>query len=183
VAAARAGGAGDGSGVGGGGSGSLLIKERMVDALLREEMEKYAVYWTAEHVRVHGFPLPDMKTCPLKQFWIVHRESMPVLCFLAHTTLSIRPSSADCERLFSTAGFVYDERRQCLDEVRLDDLLVIKGNWDAKYLEFTNEEQEAKKAARLHHNKAISAAMKEAHAAKAKKRKASVQSKLFVGAR
>jgi len=45
-----------------------LIKEGMVDALLREEMEKYAVYWTAQHVHVHGFPLPDMKSCPSSSF-------------------------------------------------------------------------------------------------------------------
>jgi len=188
------GGGGSGSGVGGSGGGGaggvgggvlrpLVMKEEWVSTLLLEEMEKYARLWADAHLRVHGLPLPKEDMCPLKLFWALHRESMPVLCFLAHTTLSIRPSSADCERLFSTAGFVYDERRQCLDEVRLDDLLVIKGNWDAKYLEFAKEEQEAKKAARLDHNKAISAAMKEAHAAKVKKKKASVQSKLFVGAR
>jgi hypothetical protein len=85
-----AGGVGHGSGVGSGGSRPLLIKEEMVNALLKEETEKYAVYWTAECVRIHGFPLPAMKNCPLKQFWIMHRETMPVLCFLAHLVLSIR---------------------------------------------------------------------------------------------
>ncbi len=60
--------------------------------------------------------------------------------------------------------------------MRLDDLLIIKGNWNAKYLKFTKEEQDQKKAARAAHNKAISAAMKEAHAAK--KGKAKRQTKL-----
>jgi hypothetical protein len=173
--------AGDGSRVGGGRSASLLIKEGMVDALLREEMEKYAVYWTAEHVRVHGFPLPGMKNCPLKQFWIVHRETMPVLCFLAHLTLSIRPSSADVERLFSTAGFVFSDRRQSMNDVRFDDLMIIKANWENKYLEFTKEEQEAKKAKREAHNKAISAAMKQSHAAKKAGQKKLAQKTLLGG--
>lgn len=163
------GGSGAGRSAGGawaGGSGSLLIKEGMVDALLRQEMEKYAVYWTAERVRVHGFPLPDMKNCPLEQFWILHRETMPVLCLLAHMILSIRPSSADVERLFSTAGFVFSERRQCMDSVRFDDLMVIKGNWENKYLAFTKEEQEEKKAKREAHSRAISAAKQAANAIK-----------------
>ena len=161
-----AGGVGNGSGVGGGGSGSLLIKEEMVHALLKEETEKYAVYWTAERVQIHGFPLPDMENCPLKQFWMMHRETMPVLSFLAHLILSIRPSSADVERLFSVSGFVFTHLRQSLDDVRFDDLMIIKGNWDNTFLELSKEEQDSKKARGVAKNKAISAALKEVHAAK-----------------
>lgn len=173
------GGGGAGSAGGGGGSRLLVITEAMVPTLLREEMEKYAAYWTLERARVHGLPLPDTSMCPLKQFWAVHRESMPVLSFLAHTTLNIRPSSADCERLFSKAGFVFSERRQCMDAVRLDDMLTIQGNWNKKYLKFTVEEQNQKAADRLAHNKAISDALKASYAGKqAAKKSKKVQMKL-----
>ena len=55
---------------------------------------------------------------------------------------------------------------------------MIKGNWNAKYLQFTKEERDQKKAARAAHSKAISVAMQEAHAANAKKGKATRQTTL-----
>lgn len=53
-----------------------------------------------------------------------------------------------------------------MDDVRSDGLMLIKGNWDNIFLEFSKEEQDAKKARGVARNKVIGAAMKEAHAAK-----------------
>lgn len=168
------GGGGGGGGAGGGGvAGALVITEGIVDQLLVEEAAKYAVLWTPEHLAVHGFALPDEDSqkkvlCPLADFWALKRESMPVMSFLAHITLSLPPSSADVERLFSTAGFVFSERRQCLKPERFDNMMIVQGNWQDKYLKFTDEEKEKKLAARLAHNAAVSKGKKAAHAAKKK---------------
>jgi hypothetical protein len=53
-----------------------------------------------------------------------------------------------------------------MDDVRFDDLMIIKGNWENTFLEFSKEEEDAKKARSVAKNKAISAAMKETYAAK-----------------
>lgn len=90
-------------------------------------------------------------------FWglMKNRESMPVLCFLAHVILSLQPSSTDTEHLFSDSSLTLSERRQSLDAQRLDDLVVVKENWDDFHLKFTNEEEENKRKMRVDHNKNI----------------------------
>ena len=157
----------------------LCITKEVVTQLLKEDLVAYGHLWKPEYIAAHGLPL-DEEECPIKSFWglMKNRESMPVLCFLAHVILSLPPSSADTERIFSDSGFTFGERRQCLDAQRLDDLMVVKGNWDDIHLKFTKEEEEKKRKKRVEHNNNIGKGVKEAHAVKVQQKKM-VQKKIY----
>ena len=161
---AGAGGSGS-SGSGGSGGGMVVVTAAMVKELVERELAEYRAMWSQDFFQKNPWVL-EFDACPLKGFWAQRRESMPVLCFLAHLVMSLVPSAADTERLFSKSGFTMSERRTCLDPQRMDDMMIVQGNWDDVFLEFTEEEKEEKKAKREAHSKAISVAKKAAHAAK-----------------
>jgi hypothetical protein len=151
---------------GGGAFTKAAITPAVVKRLLAEEMAKYAVFWSEERARVYGSIVLADNLCPLEKFWATKRDSMPVLCFLAHMCLSIPPSSADAERSFSFSGFTYNKYRQQLDPQRLNEMMIVNWNWDMKYLDITKEEKEHKAAARAAHKAAIAAGVAASHALK-----------------
>lgn len=152
----------------------LEITREMVVQLLKEEVVKYGALWSEDHIKVHGFALTDDK-CPLKSFWALKRDSMPVLCFLAHLMLSIPPSAADTERFFSKSGYTFSDRRLCLDAQRLDDMMIVQGNWNEMFLAKSEKEKEDEKKKQAEANAKRAEGMKEYHA---NKKKAKLQTKL-----
>jgi len=158
----RAVGVGEGGGVGEG-RPKQYITEIVATQLFKEDLVAYGQFWKPECIAVHGLPM-EKEECPLVSFWglMKNRESMPVLCFLAHVILSLQPSSADTEHLFSDSSLTLSERRQSLDAQRLDDLVVVKENWDYFHLKFTKEKEENKRKMRVDHNKNIGKGMKKA---------------------
>jgi hypothetical protein len=59
-------------------------------------------------------------------FWIANRTIYPILARVARNIHCIPATSAAAERQFSSAGFVLNERRTCLDPEQLDNILCIR---------------------------------------------------------
>jgi hypothetical protein len=69
---------------------------------------------------MRGLPVVEEMTYLSCRSGLKRRERILVVCFLAHVILSLLPSSADTERLFSDGGFTLSERCQHSDAQRLD---------------------------------------------------------------
>lgn len=59
-------------------------------------------------------------------FWKANRTIYPILARVARKIHCIPATSAAVERQFSSAGFVLNERRTCLDPEQLDNILCIR---------------------------------------------------------
>ena len=73
-------------------------------------------------------PLLHYHTGNACTWWAENRARFPTLSKLALQYLSPPPTSVPSERLFSTAGDIYDEKRNKLDPERAETLLFIKNN-------------------------------------------------------
>jgi hypothetical protein len=78
------------------------------------EMEKY---WAEKRL--------DRTSCPFN-WWKLNRQEFPVLSVLAQKYLSAPPTSVSSERLFSSAGLVYSDRRKALKPAKAEQLLFCK---------------------------------------------------------
>lgn len=72
-------------------------------------------------------PHLDRKKDPL-EFWKLQKNTLPLLSKLASKYLSIPATSVPCERLFSKAAIITNERRNRLSPKKLDELLFISEN-------------------------------------------------------
>ncbi len=61
-------------------------------------------------------------------YWRMKRDAYPILANLARKFLSCPPTSVPSERLFSSAGNIYSDRRSHLDTRRAEKLLFLKYN-------------------------------------------------------
>lgn len=64
----------------------------------------------------------------LMQWWHCNQRTLPQLAALARTVLCIPATSASSERNFSATGYVMNERRTCLKQESLDNLLFLHKN-------------------------------------------------------
>lgn len=62
------------------------------------------------------------------EFWKLQKNALPLLSKLASKYLSIPATSVPCERLFSKAAIITNERRNRLSPKKLDELLFISEN-------------------------------------------------------
>ncbi|CAH0717193.1 unnamed protein product, partial [Brenthis ino] len=72
-------------------------------------------------------PIIDRSECPLK-WWKIHRESYPNLYKVAVQKLNAMASSVPCERVFSAAGNMLNERRTRLGIRKLQQLVFLNQN-------------------------------------------------------
>lgn len=72
-------------------------------------------------------PHLDRKKDPL-EFWKLQENTLPFLSKLASKYLSVPATSVPCERLFSKAAIITNERRNRLSPKKLDELLFISDN-------------------------------------------------------
>ena len=73
-------------------------------------------------------PLIDVRKGNPYKWWHNNMSQYPILAHLARKYLSAPPTSVTSERLFSTAGEIYEERRNRLSPDHADTLLFIKHN-------------------------------------------------------
>lgn len=74
-------------------------------------------------------------------WWQQKVTKYPVLSKLAVLLLSVPASTAEVERLFSTAGFIVDELRTALGQHRVNKIVTLKRNWSDRLLQLTAEQQ------------------------------------------
>ncbi len=73
-------------------------------------------------------PLIDVRKGNTYKWWFQNKSRYPLLARLAMKYLSAPPTSVSSERLFSTVGEIYDERRNRLNPEHADTLIFIKNN-------------------------------------------------------
>ena len=80
------------------------------------------IYFSEPLIEFHGGELS-------LNWWATNKFRFPVLAKLARRYLSASPTSVPSERLFSTAGDIYDEKRNRLSPEHAEVLMFIKSNF------------------------------------------------------
>uniref|UniRef100_A0A1X7TD13 HAT C-terminal dimerisation domain-containing protein n=1 Tax=Amphimedon queenslandica TaxID=400682 RepID=A0A1X7TD13_AMPQE len=85
---------------------------------------------TAAIERYLAEPLLPFSSGVCYSWWKDNRKRFPHLATLAMKYLSALPTSVPSERLFSSAGDIYTQKRNRLSPDKAEQLLFVKGNFD-----------------------------------------------------
>ncbi|KAK3912232.1 E3 SUMO-protein ligase ZBED1, partial [Frankliniella fusca] len=92
---------------------SGLFKKRRLHSALNQSSISTEERFHQEIAKYEMLPAEDLEVCPFK-WWKTHQAAFPLLSKLAKKYLSIPATSLPSERLFSTAGDVLTDTRNCL---------------------------------------------------------------------
>jgi hypothetical protein len=151
---------------GDGGEEQIALDRAAVRMKAAKELAAFSLNWNPKQTQ----PVPMFGECPLEGYWRGTREEWPCLTYMAFAILSVPPSSADVERLFSRGGFTLSPLRMNLDPERVNKMLVTQGNWDDQLYKRFDWEMEEEAAKKKEANKKRSESITKVHQQKKEKK-------------
>ncbi|GAB0089483.1 zinc finger BED domain-containing protein 1-like [Sergentomyia squamirostris] len=85
---------------------------------------------SSEWKKYKNFEVPQHANLDLISWWNDHQNFFPKLHSIAMRIHAIPATSTPSERLFSQAGNLITDKRSRIDPEKVDDILVLKSNWD-----------------------------------------------------